>query len=101
MNVNRLLHCSNRSCSALIYLSEAIPGRLIPTSWHPGGEGSHGRYCVACARSLGWWSPDDVITAGDLLRSAGMIDQPMPWYRPKRVAKSRLPKTNPDQMELL
>ncbi len=61
-----LLRCSDEKCSSLVYLSEAIAGYRIL-------DGMQGRYCVECARWLGWMSPDDVILLEKLLRDEGLI----------------------------
>ena len=76
--IDRLLHCSDPRCSELVYLSESIPGRAIAANLT-------GRYCVASARSLGYYTEADRELLERLLREGGLFGDPTPPPRPRRV----------------
>lgn len=96
-----LLHCSNPACSSLIYLDEAIKGRDCPQA-DPTLSGRTLRYCLECARSLGYRTAaeyeEDWRKLGVLLKEAGMLRRP--GDRPWRPVKHRPPKMTAGQMQL-
>lgn len=75
-----LLHCSNPLCSALCYLEETVPGRLIP------GE-EYGRYCEPCAIAMGYWSQGMIDTLERLLDEAGLFGRPE--EKPRREVRPK------------
>jgi hypothetical protein len=79
-----LLHCSNVDCPTLIYLDEAVPGKEIDPSLH-------GRYCVDCAREMGYYTEYDIAMLEHLLVKSGLlsptdpttVEMPMPAPHPQ------------------
>lgn len=63
-----LLRCSGPGCAALVWLNGAIRGDEI-------GEETRGRFCLECARRLGYRTWEDrrveEATLESLLRDAG------------------------------
>jgi hypothetical protein len=93
MTTRRLPHCSNRTCSNLVYSDEAVPGTKVGRLF--------GYYCHDCAGLLGWWSPYLLAELERSLSDAGLIGGPRPGDRVPKVTKKRPPKLTEGQMTLL
>lgn len=100
MKAQVLLHCSNPTCSSLIYLDEAIKGRDCPQA-DSTLSGRTLRYCLECARNLGYRTAaeyeEDWRKLGELLKAAGMLRRP--GDRPFRPVKHRPPKLPEGQLQ--
>lgn len=65
-----LMHCANGRCANLVYLEDSVAAADLDV---PAGMPGEGRYCLACARTTGHLTAEDVELLHVLLIEAGLL----------------------------
>lgn len=65
-----LTHCVNPRCANLVYLTESVDAEDLDV---PATMPDRGRYCVDCARTMGYLDAGDVELLHVLLLESGLL----------------------------